>query len=177
MQALEQHEDALEVFAGDADAVVVHCESPLMTGRLDAQVHHRRLVAAELDRVGQQVLEQLQQLHRVALDGGQIVDRDARAALFDRHAQILERVLHDRVAIGRRERLGLRAEPRVGEQIIDQRLHALGAVDRITDELVGVGVELAPVALRDQLQVARNHAQRLLHVVRRDVGELLELGV
>ena len=52
-----------------------------------------------------------------------------------------------------------------------------GAVDGEADELVGVVVELALVAARQQLRVARHHAQRLLQVVRGDVGELLELGV
>ena len=51
------------------------------------------------------------------------------------------------------------------------------AVDGEADELVGVVVELAPVAAGEELGVARHHAQRLLQVVRGDVGELLELRV
>ena len=41
----------------------------------------------------------------------------------------------------------------------------------------GLLVELALVALRQQLRVARDHPQRLLQVVRGDVGELLQLPV
>ena len=48
-------------------------------------------------------------------------------------------------------------------------------LDGVFDKLIGVGVEIVFVATRDQLDIARDHAQRLLKVVRRDVGELLQL--
>src|SRR5215217_6531909 len=47
----------------------------------------------------------------------------------------------------------------------------------VVDEGVGVRVELAVVAAAQQLQVARDHPQRLREVVRGDVGELRELRV
>ena len=65
----------------------------------------------------------------------------------------------------------------IGQQILDQPLHAARAVDREGDELVGIGVELALVPPGQQLGVARHHPQRLLQVVRRDVGELPQLLV
>ena len=68
-------------------------------------------------------------------------------------------------------------DARVGEQVVDQALHAVHAVDREPDELVRVRVELAAVAARQQLHVARHHPQRLREVVRGDVGELLQVGV
>ena len=63
------------------------------------------------------------------------------------------------------------------EQVVDQLLHPLGAVDGELDVLVGALVELAAVAALEQLAEAGDLAQRLLQVVRGDVGELLELGV
>ena len=75
------------------------------------------------------------------------------------------------------QRLALRAHAREIEQVADQTLHALGAIDRVVDVLVGFCVELALVALLEQPGVAGHHAQRFLQIVRGDVGKLLELGV
>ena len=63
------------------------------------------------------------------------------------------------------------------EQVLDEPLHALGAVDGELDVLVGALVELAAVPLLQELGEAGHLAQRLLQVVRRDVGELLEVAV
>jgi hypothetical protein len=72
---------------------------------------------------------------------------DARAAVFDGQAQLRDRGLDDRVAVARLERARLGAQPRIGEQVVDQRLHALGAVDRVADEFVGIGVEPSLIVL------------------------------
>ena len=63
------------------------------------------------------------------------------------------------------------------EQVVDQVLHPAGAVDGELDVAVGALVELARVAPLEHLGEARDLAQRLLQVVRGDVGELLELLV
>ena len=73
--------------------------------------------------------------------------------------------------------LPLRPDARIGQQVLDQALHAAGAVDGEGDELVGVGVQPSLVASRQQLRVARHHAQRLLQIVRGDVGELAQFLV
>ena len=67
-------------------------------------------------------------------------------------------------------------DPAEGQQVVDQRLHPLGAVHGVLDVLVRPGVELADIAALEQLAEARHLAQRLLEVVRGHVGELLELG-
>ena len=67
------------------------------------------------------------------------------------------------------------ADARELEQVVDQLLHPLGAVDGELDVAVGALVELALVAALEHLGEARDLAQRLLQVVRGDVGELLEL--
>jgi hypothetical protein len=58
------------------------------------------------------------------------------------------------------DRVGL-AHPRIRQQVVDEGLHALGAVHREADELARVVVELVLVAPLEQLQVARDHPQRL----------------
>src|SRR4051794_26660848 len=65
MQALEQHENALEVLRLDADAVVGDADAPLRVflQRRDANARHR--LAAELERIADQVLEELRELHLV----------------------------------------------------------------------------------------------------------------
>ena len=73
---------------------------------------------------------------------------------------------------------GIRAaDPGEREQVVDQHLHALGPVHGEVDVLVGALVELAAVALLEQLAERRHLAERLLQVVRGHVGELLQLGV
>jgi hypothetical protein len=63
------------------------------------------------------------------------------------------------------------------EQAGDQALQPCGAIGGEADVLPGTIVEPIDVGMLDQLQVAPDHAQRLLHVVRRDLGELLQLAV
>src|SRR3954454_9040920 len=70
VQALEDDEDPLVVLGVDPDAVVGHGEAPGAVVALGADRDARGLVAAELDRVADQVLEHQPQQRRVALDGG-----------------------------------------------------------------------------------------------------------
>src|SRR5205807_8954079 len=62
VQALKKHEDALKVFRCDADAVVPDGEQPLVVLLLGANLQLRRALGAELDGVGDRVLEQAHQL-------------------------------------------------------------------------------------------------------------------
>ena len=74
--------------------------------------------------------------------------------------------------------LELRASgPRVVEQVVDERLHALDAGDDEVDEAVGVLVQAAAVAAGEQVDKAGDDAQRLGEIVGGHVGELLEVAV
>ena len=75
------------------------------------------------------------------------------------------------------ERRAAGADARIVQQVGDQLLHPRHAVHDVEEELVGVGVELVLVLALDQLHVAGDHPQRLLEIVRGDVGELLEFLV
>src|SRR5687768_5634100 len=62
VQPLEQDEDALEVFSRDADAVVADPETAHLAVGFGRDVDAHRVLAPELQRIAEQVLEQLQQL-------------------------------------------------------------------------------------------------------------------
>src|SRR5437764_14176871 len=84
VQTREHAEDALGLRRVDADPVVPNAEAPAVghLGRPDADA--RRLVAGELDRVRDQVLEQLAQSARVPGDRRQRSDLDVSTRIGDR---------------------------------------------------------------------------------------------
>src|SRR5690348_13231646 len=85
VQAAEHLAGSLGVALLDADAVVAHHDVPV-AGLVDALDVHlgRRVVPGELDRVGDQVLQQLTDLRGVAVHGAERIVGDGRAALEDR---------------------------------------------------------------------------------------------
>ena len=68
------------------------------------------------------------------------------AAVLDRSAQIDERLLERLLARRVDQLLAFSADARIGQQILYQPLHAVGAVHRECDEVIGIGIELALVA-------------------------------
>src|ERR1044071_2564595 len=84
VQPLEDHEDALEVLRLDADAVVGDGDLPRIALVLGADVDARYAGAAELERVADQVLEQLRELHVVHALGGQRIPGDGGPGLLER---------------------------------------------------------------------------------------------
>ncbi len=132
----------------------------------------------ELQRVAEQVLEhhgQQRELRphrrqRPGLDHGAGLGRSARTGSPSPAASAASQATGP--SSSRRP-----AHPAEREQVVDQHLHPLGPVHGELDVLVGLLVELAAVAALQQLAEAGDLAQRLLQVVRGDVGELLELGV
>jgi hypothetical protein len=126
----------------------------------------RRGGAAELDRVADQVLEELAELRGVAGDDGQRVVRDHRLGFSDAGVEVVEHVGDDELTIDRREAVGAGADARVGEEIADQRLHARHRRAAAVDEAQRVAVQPIAVAPSQELGEARDRAQRLLEVVR-----------
>ena len=55
--------------------------------------------------------------------------------------------------------------------------HTLGTIHGKGNILIGLGIELARVALGEQLGKTRNGAQRFPEIVRGNVGELFQLRV
>src|SRR5829696_6500129 len=83
VEPLKQDEDALLILRSDPDPIIAYREEPgtVLAGRRD--VDTRRLVAPELERVADQVLEKLSQADRIGLDGREEIVGDGRAALLD----------------------------------------------------------------------------------------------
>ena len=137
----------------------------------------RRALGAKFERIADQILKQLRELHLVRLDCGQGAMVQIGAGLLDRLAQSAQHLIEDRTGLCRAQRQALRADARVSQQIIDQLLHAFGALDSVVNVLVGARVDLPAVAIAEELGIARHHPQRLLQIVSRDVSKLLELGI
>ncbi len=69
------------------------------------------------------------------------------------------------------------SDPGEHQQVVDEHLHAFGAVDREADVFRAAGVQFVAVPLLQQLAERGHLAQGLLQIVRRDVGELFEFGI
>lgn len=178
MQPLEEDEDLLLELRCDADAVVADGELPHAVGGYGADVDVRRPVGApELDGVRQQVLPEHAQLGGVPHDRRQHVVGDLGPTLLDGHAEVVEGLAHHLLQIDGLVLVVHAADPGECQQVVDEDLHTVGAVDGEGDVLVGPLVQLAPVAPLQELGEAGHLAQRFLQVVRGDVGELFQLRV
>jgi hypothetical protein len=92
-------------------------------------MHLGAALATELDRVVDQILEQLDQLRRVPLNYGQFIVSHLSGGLLDDHLQIGCRDVHQFVAVRRSKRLASRSHARVRQQVVDQRAHSSGRLD------------------------------------------------
>ena len=110
VQPLEHLEHLVGITGGEADAVVAHGEYPLFVSRLGRHLHAQRLLAAELDCIGQQVGEHLLELARVRLDHRQRAADHADPVLGDRRLEGREHLVHQRRAVDRLK-LRRRADP------------------------------------------------------------------
>src|SRR5581483_9293084 len=177
MQPLEHAENAVDVLGLDADAVVTYRENISALMGLRTHVNLGGALAAKLYGVADQVLEQLRELRRV--DGAERhgIARHHRARLLDGDLEIRQRLLQRLAEIAGLERTRARAHPRVAQKVVDERLHAQRPAHGVLDQLIGSAVQHVAVTLLQQLHAARDGAQRLLQIVRCDVGELSELAV
>ena len=180
MEPLEDHEHPFRVLGIDADSVVGEGEAPevLVRVRLAGQRYPRGPPrSTERDRVGDQVLQQHPQLGGVPVHGRQRVADQHGTGLGDAHA---ERVLGggpDLFQVDRSVAVVDAAHPREREQVVDQGLHPVGAVDGEADVLVRLVVQLCAVAPLQELAEAGDLPQRLLQVVRGHIGELLQFVI
>ena len=131
----------------------------------------------ELQGVGEKVLKEQGELAWVTFDHRQLVHHHGGTRLDDDPVEVGQGGTHQCCAVDRPPHQHAGARPRVGEQVVDEHLHPGGTVHGERDEFVGVGVELAPVAVGQELHVAGDHPQRLGQVMRGDVRELREITV
>jgi hypothetical protein len=174
VESLEDDEDPLEVVRLDPDAVVLDADAPAVQARVGGRdVDARGLGTPELDRVPHQVQEQVLELPRVTAHGRERVVAHDRAGFVEGELQVRQGAVERGAHVGRDEGRTPGADPRVDQQVLDQLLHAMRPIHGVADEFVGVRVQLALVALSQQLDEARHHAERLLQVVRGLVREPL----
>src|SRR5437667_12201852 len=88
VQALKNHEDALEVVRRDADAVIPDGEDAFRRARLRTHMEMRSLATAERDGLADEDLQELHKLTLVGHDGGKFVVAYKRCSLPDRDAQV-----------------------------------------------------------------------------------------
>ena len=177
VKTLKDDEDAVEVLGLDADAVVLHRDRPAAFVLLRIDAHDQRLRAAELQRVADQVLEQLHHRGAIARQHRQRrrpLDRCAR--IGDRLAEVGQGQVQ-RLVQAQRPHLDVAPRTGITQQIDDQPPHSLRPFGDVAHELAGFFIEERAVPALQQLRVAGDHAQRLREVVRRDVGKLLQIAV
>ena len=149
-----------------------HRQHPLSALALHPDVDVRRLLAAELQGIADEVLEHLPQLGGIGHHGGKLGSRDHGPTLPDADLEVREHVVKHRRTIGRLKGLAASAHPRIRQEVLNERMHTGGARDGVGDELMGVGIELVAVALLKQLNAPCDRPQWLLQIMRGDIGEL-----
>src|ERR1700732_1545548 len=107
---------------------------PRVSGNMDAWW----LGAAEFEAVANQILKKLRELSGVPTNGGERIVGDCGSILLNGDFEAEERVVEDGSDICGSEGLALGSHARVGEEIIEQRLHTPHTVHGELDELVGV---------------------------------------
>jgi hypothetical protein len=88
MEAAKKMKDPIELFRGDANAIVANGKDPLLVALFAGNVDARGLLAAKFNRIGQKVLKQLSQLSTIALDARHTSSIQQRSALFKGGLQI-----------------------------------------------------------------------------------------
>ena len=146
MQALKDRKDAIELIAWNPDPVVADGEFPSIREHLCPHVNFGRGVALELQRVADQVLEDLDQVRRAGPDGGERIMSHLRVTFPYRGGEILHGLLKHEFTVGLFKGLAFRPDPRVFQQVANEALHTGGAIDGVADKFIGVLIQLAPVS-------------------------------
>jgi hypothetical protein len=178
MQALKHSEYSFEVLRFDAESVVLHRKYLLLRAVLPGRNMNSGYFGAPiLDGIAEQILKQLRQLQLVGHHTRQGIVRYARPAFLDGTAKIDHRPTQGTLTRSGHEFSALRANTRVRQQILNQGLHAFGAIHREDDKFIRIVVQLALVASGNECHVAGHHPQRFLQVMRGNMGELLQILV
>ena len=158
MQTLEDDEHLVGELLGDTDAVVGDAEEPFAVVRtasllaLDDDPRHCSL-SPELHRIADEVLPHHRQQRGITVHGGKglVGSHDLGGRFLDGGGEIVQRCVQRCVEVDLRERGVEPPDPGEGEQVVDQRLHAFGAVDREPDVFGTAFVELVAIPLFEQL--------------------------
>ena len=100
VESLEDDENAIGKLRVDADAVVANFDLPFSADVFGSDVHDRRLVTVEFDRVADEVLKQLRELGGVAHDDRQFIKNYLAAVFGDSGLQVVDGLGDDFPAVG-----------------------------------------------------------------------------
>src|SRR5579862_3627382 len=139
VQAFEKPENLIRVARLDPDPVVGDRKNPPAVLARRGNLYTGVLLATVLERVAEQILEQLRQVHRVNRQDRQVAAGDFGAGLFDRGAEVLQNTGEDAGGIdGGAGAIGILGGARVGQQIAHQGLHAFGAPQNPAHEFFAI---------------------------------------
>src|ERR1700722_16956152 len=173
MQSLEHSKNSLEVLRIDPQAIVLYRERPLpAVVSVRGNMYVGDAGPLILDRIADKILKKLYELRLVRADDRERAVSHLGALLFDERTEICHRLLQ-RFLAGNIQQIDYSCpNARVDQQILNQPLHATGAVDSERNKLVGVRVELSLVPFRQKLCVAGHHSQWFLQIVRVNICKL-----
>src|SRR5438067_9011048 len=137
VQTLKNLENKLLVFVSYANPIVDNRKHPFFAPFFSGDRDSRRLFAAELNRIADQILKQLYPLKTISQNRGQRVTSNGYVVLFQNESQVLQDLFDRGGYICCSRRQAVAAGSRKCQQVFEQRLHASGALDRITDIPVG----------------------------------------
>src|SRR5512143_1267242 len=129
--------------------------------------------APVVNRIADEVLEQLEELRLVPGNDGEPGGRDTGTAFADRRPEVGDGGLDYGGAIHGRKGPRLRGQPGVRQEVFDQALHAVRSLPDVGEKLAAVDVEPVPVLFLQYLGESRDGEQGGLQVVGRRMGKPL----
>ena len=185
VETLEHREDPVQILLLEPDTVVPNREhAGLDTADampIDGPALYRDqrgyLGSVKLERVADQVLEELRHLGRIRLDHREVFDADLAASLLDEAAEVGDDFSSHGSQVDELELLAPGPYLRVGEQVVNQSPHSL---HRPLQTFQIIPTPLIQVIRRDGYEPigeSLHLPQRLLQVVCRNGREFFELLV
>src|SRR5215467_1321047 len=104
MQSLKYAEDLLVIFGRDSNAVIRHAKQPQAIFSFGRHMNAWRPVAPVLEGIGNQVLEELNEMVLVPWNAGQFIARYNRARLLDSGLAVFDCLRKNLIEIDRRKR-------------------------------------------------------------------------
>ncbi len=171
VQSLEETEDLLPVLRRDANAIVLDFDNPLGAQLFSRNADLYRRLAAIVDRIRDQVLEDSREMLLVAQRHWQRTDNEGGVARLDCVPEIRQNVRDDSMQVQRLRRIFEAANGK-SVQALKQRRHSLDAIHNELTLLprVRANVRIIEQAFREH----GNRPKRFPQIVRHGVGKILE---
>ena len=131
----------------------------------------------KLERVANQILQELPHLNGITRYGRQFAHVDPAARLAEANLQIRDDAQHDFVEIDGDERLRHRRDPRKFQKVGDQDRHARGRVLDSVQVIAAFGVQNLGVLLPQAADEGVHFSERFLQIMGSDHGEVFQLAV